>query len=155
MSLPQITTILLSFLELTIEALFRYYISEEAYLGCFIGQEFCFILAASFLRWTDERNVDIHAQIYSRTPTPGPEFIEKYKNELAKFGYDPDKIKDTPQDCEVMSNSQLTAMMSAPGMQQTLINQFPELGLNSSLELNPFTSIFDTFKKLLALYFKK
>lgn len=93
-------------------------------------------------------------QIYSRTPTPGPEFIEKYKSDFVKFGYDADKIKDTPQDCEVMSDGQLTAMMSAPGMQQTLTNQFPELGLNSSLELNPLTSVFDTFKKLVALYFK-
>ncbi|KAL2453475.1 chloroplastic lipocalin [Abeliophyllum distichum] len=40
-------------------------------------------------------------QIYSRTPNPGPEFIEKYKSYLADFGYDPSKIKDTPQDCEV------------------------------------------------------
>ncbi|KAG9143576.1 hypothetical protein Leryth_024971 [Lithospermum erythrorhizon] len=93
-------------------------------------------------------------QIYSRNPTPGPEFIEKYKSELEKFGYDPNKIKDTPQDCEVMSNSQLAAMMSASGMQQTLSNQFPDLELNSSLELNPFTSIFDTLKKLVPLYFK-
>ncbi|KAK6934420.1 Lipocalin/cytosolic fatty-acid binding domain [Dillenia turbinata] len=36
-----------------------------------------------------------------RTPDPGPEFIEKYKNYLANFGYDPSKIKDTPQDCQV------------------------------------------------------
>ena len=51
-------------------------------------------------------------QIYSRTPNPGPAFIEKYKAYLANFGYDPSKIKDTPQDCEVMSNSKLAAMMS-------------------------------------------
>ncbi|KAL9272076.1 Chloroplastic lipocalin-like protein [Drosera capensis] len=93
-------------------------------------------------------------QIYSRTPNPGPEFILKYKNRLAEFGYDPNQIKDTPQDCEVMSNAQLTAMMSAPGMQRTLINQFPDLELKSPLELNPFTSVFDTFKKLVQLYFK-
>lgn len=37
-------------------------------------------------------------QIYSRTPNPGPEFIHKYKTYLADFGYDPSKIKDTPQD---------------------------------------------------------
>ncbi|KAL9257617.1 Chloroplastic lipocalin-like protein [Drosera capensis] len=60
--------------------------------------------------------------IYSRTPNPGPKFILKYKNRLAEFGYDPNQIKDTPQDCEVISNAQLTAMMSAPGMQRTLIN---------------------------------
>ncbi|KAM3696476.1 hypothetical protein ACB094_06G043500 [Castanea mollissima] len=45
-------------------------------------------------------------QIYSRTPDPGPEFIEKYKTYLENFGYDPRKIEDTPQDCEVMSNGQ-------------------------------------------------
>ncbi|MCD9642278.1 hypothetical protein HAX54_028979, partial [Datura stramonium] len=56
-------------------------------------------------------------QIYSRTPDPGPKFIEKYKNYLASFGYDPSKIKDTPQDCEVKSTSQLAAMMSMSGMQ--------------------------------------
>ncbi|XP_027331017.1 chloroplastic lipocalin isoform X2 [Abrus precatorius] len=93
-------------------------------------------------------------QIYSRTPNPGPEFIEKYKSYLANFGYDPSKIKDTPQDCEVMSNSQLAAMMSMSGMQQALTNQFPDLGLKSPIELNPFTSVFDTLKKLLELYFK-
>ncbi|KAI4308034.1 hypothetical protein L6164_031153 [Bauhinia variegata] len=93
-------------------------------------------------------------QIYSRTPTPGPEFIEKYKAYLADFGYDPNKIKDTPQDCEVKSNSQLAAMMSMSGMQQALTNQFPDLELKGPIELNPFTSIFDTFKKLLELYLK-
>ncbi|KAK6934562.1 hypothetical protein RJ641_034717, partial [Dillenia turbinata] len=69
-------------------------------------------------------------QIYSRTPDPGPEFIEKYKNYLANFGYDPSKIKDTPQDCQALSNSQLAAMMSMPGMQRALTKQFPD----------PFTS---------------
>lgn len=94
-------------------------------------------------------------QIYSRTPNPGPGFIEKYKSYLVNFGYDPSKIKDTPQDCEVMSNSKLAAMMSMPGMQQALTNQFPDLGLKASVEFNPFTSVFDTLKKLLELYFKQ
>lgn len=94
-------------------------------------------------------------QIYSRTPTPGPEFIEKYKSYLADFGYDPSKIKDTPQDCEVMSNSQLAAMMSLNGMQQALTNQFPDLELKAAVEFNPFTSVFDTLKKLVELYFKQ
>lgn len=93
-------------------------------------------------------------QIYSRTPNPGPEFIEKYKSYLAKFGYDPNKIKDTPQDCEVMSDSRLAAMMSMSGMQQALTNQFPELELTAPIQLNPFTSVFDTLKKLIQLYFK-
>ncbi|KAM6558742.1 hypothetical protein CsatA_027981 [Cannabis sativa] len=93
-------------------------------------------------------------QIYSRTPNPGPQFIEKYKSYLANFGYDPSKIKDTPQDCQAMSNSQLTAMMSMPGMQQALTNQFPDLGLKASVEFDPFTSVFDTLKKLVQLYFK-
>ncbi|KAK4793959.1 hypothetical protein SAY86_011953 [Trapa natans] len=93
-------------------------------------------------------------QIYSRMPNPGPEFIEKYKTYLAKFGYDPNKIKDTPQDCEVMSDSRLAAMMSMSGMQQALTNQFPELELKAPIELNPFTSVFDTLKKLIELYFK-
>ncbi|KAF8409526.1 hypothetical protein HHK36_005603 [Tetracentron sinense] len=91
-------------------------------------------------------------QIYSRNPTPGPQFIEKYKSYLANFGYDSLRIKDTPQDCEVMSNSQLAAMMSLSGMQRSLTNQFP--GLEASVEFNPFTSMFDTLKKLLELYFK-
>jgi hypothetical protein len=93
-------------------------------------------------------------QIYSRTPNPGPAFIEKYKAYLANFGYDPSKIKDTPQDCEVMSNSKLAAMMSMPGMQKALTNEFPDLELRSSVQFNPFTSVFDTLKKLLELYFK-
>ncbi|EPS57501.1 chloroplast lipocalin, partial [Genlisea aurea] len=94
-------------------------------------------------------------QVYSRTPDPGPEFISKYKSVLANFGYDPSKIKETPQDCEVMSNSQLAAMMSRSGMQQALSNQFPDLELKSPVELNPFTGIFDTGKKLLELYLKQ
>lgn len=97
--------------------------------------------------------VVILKQIYSRTPNPGPEFIEKYKSYLANFGYDPSKIKDTPQDCDV-SSSQLELMMSMPGMNEALTNQFPDLKLNAAVEFNPFTSVFDTFKKLLELYFK-
>ncbi|XP_024013836.1 chloroplastic lipocalin isoform X2 [Eutrema salsugineum] len=93
-------------------------------------------------------------QVYSRTPNPGPEFIAKYKNYLAQFGYDPEKIKDTPQDCEVMSDGQLAAMMSMPGMEQTLTNQFPDLGLRKSVQFDPFTSVFETLKKLVPLYFK-
>ncbi|XP_022717928.1 chloroplastic lipocalin [Durio zibethinus] len=93
-------------------------------------------------------------QIYSRIPDPGREFIEKYKAYLVNFGYDPDKIKYTPQDCQVMSNGQLAAMMSMSGMQQALTNQFPDLGLKAPVEFNPFTSVFDTLKKLLELYFK-
>ncbi|KAJ8763692.1 hypothetical protein K2173_003164 [Erythroxylum novogranatense] len=93
-------------------------------------------------------------QIYSRKPNPGPEFIEKYKAYLADFGYDPSKIKDTPQDCEEMSNSKLAAMMSMSGMQKALTNQFPDLELKAPIAFNPFTSVFDTFKKLLELYFK-
>ncbi|KAK9089668.1 hypothetical protein Scep_028750 [Stephania cephalantha] len=93
-------------------------------------------------------------QIYSRTPNPGPEFIEKYKSYLANFGYDPSKIKDTPQDCTPMTDNQIAAMMSMSGMQQALTNQFPDLELKGPLALNPFTSVFDTLKKLLELYFK-
>ncbi|XP_065862327.1 chloroplastic lipocalin [Euphorbia lathyris] len=93
-------------------------------------------------------------QIYSRKPNPGPEFIEKYKNYLANFGYDPSKIKDTPQDCEVMSNSQLAAMMSMSGMQQALTNEFPDLKLGAAIQFDPFTSVFETLKKLVQLYFK-
>ncbi|KAG4963276.1 hypothetical protein JHK82_039951 [Glycine max] len=35
-------------------------------------------------------------QIYSRTPNPGPELIEKYNSYLANYGYAPSKTKDTP-----------------------------------------------------------
>lgn len=73
---------------------------------------------------------------------------------LADFGYDASKIKDTPQDCEV-SDSRLAAMMSMNGMQQALTNQFPDLELKSAVEFNPFTSVFDTLKKLVQLYFKQ
>lgn len=73
---------------------------------------------------------------------------------LANFGYDSSKIKDTPQDCEVMSSSQLALMMSMSGMKEALTNQFPDLELKAPVELNPFISIFDTLKKLLELYFQ-
>lgn len=53
-----------------------------------------------------------------------------------------------------MSNSKLAAMMSMPGMQQALTNQFPDLELKAPVELNPFSNIFDTLKKLVELYFK-
>lgn len=92
-------------------------------------------------------------QVYSRTPNPGPEFIEKYKSYAANFGYDPTKIKDTPQDCEV-SSDQLAQMMSMPGMNEALTNQFPDLKLKSSVAFDPFTSVSQTLKKLLELYFK-
>ncbi|RRT49067.1 hypothetical protein B296_00035806 [Ensete ventricosum] len=62
------------------------------------------------------------------------------------------QIKDTPQDCEVMSNSQLALMMSMSGMKAALTNQFPELELKAPVALNPFTSVFDTLKKLIELY---
>ncbi|XP_027062506.2 chloroplastic lipocalin-like [Coffea arabica] len=94
-------------------------------------------------------------QIYSRTPNPGPQFIEKYKAYLANLGYDPNKIKDTPQDCQVMSNSKLAAMMSMQGMQQALTNEFPDLELKAPVAFDPFTSVFDTLKKLIQLYFKQ
>ncbi|KAJ6807108.1 chloroplastic lipocalin [Iris pallida] len=94
-------------------------------------------------------------QIYSRTPNPGPAFLQKYKSYLANYGYDASKIKDTPQDCQVMSDAQLASMMSLSGMRQALMNQFPDLELNSSVQFNPFTSVFDTFKKLVELYFKQ
>lgn len=93
-------------------------------------------------------------QIYSRTPNPGQAFIEKYKSYLANYGYDPSKIKDTPQDCESMSSNQLALMMSMRGMKEALTNQFPDLSLKKPIQLNPFTSIVDTLKKLLELYFK-
>eukprot|EP00252_Welwitschia_mirabilis_P008491 TRINITY_DN2037_c0_g1_i1.p1 TRINITY_DN2037_c0_g1~~TRINITY_DN2037_c0_g1_i1.p1 ORF type:complete len:355 (+),score=68.28 TRINITY_DN2037_c0_g1_i1:41-1066(+) len=93
-------------------------------------------------------------QIYSRTPNPGQEFIENFKEYLASIGFDPQQIKDTPQDCELMPASQLALMMSKPGMQAALTNQFPELSLERPVEINPFTSVLETFKKLLALYFK-
>lgn len=93
-------------------------------------------------------------QIYSRTPNPGPAFVEKYKSYLANYGYDPSKIKDTPQDCPEMSDSQLTSMMSQSGMENVLTNQFPDLRLRKSVQFDPFTSVFDTAKKLLQLYFK-
>ncbi|KAG8066343.1 hypothetical protein GUJ93_ZPchr0004g39974 [Zizania palustris] len=93
-------------------------------------------------------------QIYSRTPNPGPEFIDKYKTYAANFGYDPSKIKDTPQDCEAMSSDQLALMMSMPGMNEALTNQFPDLKLNAAVALDPFTSVLDTLKKLVELYFK-
>lgn len=93
-------------------------------------------------------------QIYSRTPNPGPEFIAKNKEYLGTFGYDPSKIKDTPQDCEGMTDSKLAAMMSMPGMQQALTNQFPDLELTSAVQFDPLTSVFDTLKKLVQLYFK-
>ncbi|KAL0917411.1 hypothetical protein M5K25_012469 [Dendrobium thyrsiflorum] len=93
-------------------------------------------------------------QIYSRRPDPGPAFISKYKSYLADLGYDPNKIKDTPQDCQVMSSAQLALMMSRTGMKEALTNQFPDLELKAPIAINPFTSIFDTLKKLLQLYFK-
>lgn len=93
-------------------------------------------------------------QIYSRTPVPGAKFIEKYKAYLENFGYDASEIKDTPQDCEVMSNDKLSAMMSMPGMQKALTNEFPNLELTKSVQFDPLTSVSETLKKLVQLYFK-
>lgn len=93
-------------------------------------------------------------QIYSRTPNPGTAFLEKYKSILANYGYDPSKIKDTPQDCELIPSAQLASMMGMPSMREALTNQFPDLQLKGSVEFNPFTNIFVTLKKLVELYFK-
>lgn len=46
-------------------------------------------------------------------------------------------------------------MMSMQGMQEALTNQFPDLELKAPVALNPFTSVFDTLKKLVELYFKQ
>lgn len=93
-------------------------------------------------------------QIYSRIPNPGTDFISKYKTYLATIGYNANQIKDTPQDCEDMSMGQLQSMMSMSGMQEALTNKFPDLGLQRAVQFDPLTSVFDTFKKLLELYFK-
>ncbi|KAM2960996.1 hypothetical protein FF1_030622 [Malus domestica] len=93
-------------------------------------------------------------QIYSRTPNPGPEFIEKYKSYLANFGYNASKITDTPQDCEQMTDTQLSAVMSMPEMQQASTKEFPDLELKKSVQFDPFTSVFDTLKKSVQLFLK-
>jgi hypothetical protein len=49
---------------------------------------------------------------------------------------------------------QLQAMMAMPGMQEALNNRFPDLQLKRPIQLDPLTSVFDTFRKLLELYFK-
>ncbi|CAN6560748.1 unnamed protein product [Malus baccata var. baccata] len=93
--------------------------------------------------------------IYSRTPNPGPEFIEKYKSYLANFGYNASKITDTPcSHCEQMTDTQLSAVMSMPGMQQASTNEFPDLELKKSVQFDPFTSVFDTLKKSVQLFLK-
>ncbi|PKA63717.1 hypothetical protein AXF42_Ash017001 [Apostasia shenzhenica] len=99
-------------------------------------------------------SLDPLQQIYSRRPNPGPDFIQKYKSYLAGLGYDPSKIRDTPQDCQAMSSAQLALMMAQTGTKKALTNEFPDLELKAPVEFNPFTSIFDTLKKLLELYFK-
>ncbi|CAN6694585.1 unnamed protein product [Malus baccata var. baccata] len=91
---------------------------------------------------------DCHCtQIYSRTPYPGPEFIEKYKSYLANFGFNASKITGTPQDCEQMTDTRLSAVMSMPGTQQASTNEFPDLELKKSVQFDPFTSVFNTLKK--------
>jgi len=150
-------------------SLWSWYGNRDWYLNPFFslnlltGESFCFA-TNSFALWDSNKSDLFFAlmtgsfwiwnQIYSRTPNPGPAFIERCKSYLANYGYDPTTIKDTPQDCEVMSDSQLALMMSQSGMQQALTNQFPDLGLKAPVEFNPFTSIFDTLRKLVALYFK-
>lgn len=45
-------------------------------------------------------------------------------------------------------------MMAMPGMEEALINKFPDLGLRRAVQFDPFTSVFETLKKLVELYFK-
>lgn len=54
-------------------------------------------------------------QVYSRTPNPGREFIEKYKDYLSTVGYNRDEIVDTPQDCPVVGKEKMLAIMDGPG----------------------------------------
>lgn len=94
-------------------------------------------------------------QIYSRTPNPGREFIDKQKAVLATLGYDAEDIIDTPQDCEETSVEQLEGAMANPGIENVLDNTFQPLGLKKGVELNPFTSNLETLKKLIQLYLPK
>ena len=64
------------------------------------------------------------------------------------------QIKDTPQDCKDTSMGQLQEMMAMPGMQEALNNRFPDLELKRAVQFDPLTSVFDTFRKLVELYFK-
>lgn len=93
-------------------------------------------------------------QIYSRKPNPGSAFIKKYKSMLADFGYDPNEIKDTPQDCNVESSKPLDRLLSFFGFKQTLTDPLPDLALKKAVEFNPLTNAFSTLKKLLDLYVK-
>ncbi|CAD7704862.1 unnamed protein product [Ostreobium quekettii] len=56
-------------------------------------------------------------QIYSRTPNPGKKFIEQQKAFLKEFGYPINAIRDTPQDCPVVS---IDALMGAMGKDTTM-----------------------------------
>eukprot|EP00246_Nothoceros_aenigmaticus_P002989 TRINITY_DN13916_c0_g1_i1.p1 TRINITY_DN13916_c0_g1~~TRINITY_DN13916_c0_g1_i1.p1 ORF type:complete len:239 (-),score=19.80 TRINITY_DN13916_c0_g1_i1:156-839(-) len=89
-------------------------------------------------------------QVYSRTPDPGPQFIEKYRNYLANLGYNKAGIRDTPQDCDSVSLDQLMQMMSQPKMEQAMTNVLPSPEPD---KVNPTTSLWDTIKQLIDLYF--
>lgn len=101
-----------------------------------------------------------YLQVYSRTPNPGPEFIEQYKAYLGTLGYDTSAIRDTPQDCEAVSLEKLEQMMSAPRLQQAMRNVLP--GTTELEQQQPGgggvvpetkTSFWDTVKQLIDLYF--
>lgn len=55
-------------------------------------------------------------QIYSRVPNPGKAFIKRQKDRLIELGYDPSKLKDTPQDCQEPFNKMMQGMMSGGEM---------------------------------------
>lgn len=94
-------------------------------------------------------------QIYSRTPNPGRNFIDKQKAVLATLGYDAEDIKDTPQDCEQTTLNEINSMMANPGVEKALDNTIDTPGLTKGVQLNPFTSNLETLKKLVQLYLPK
>eukprot|EP00210_Caulerpa_lentillifera_P001344 g1293.t1 len=88
-------------------------------------------------------------QIYSRTPNPGKAFIEKQKKLLAKFGYPIDKIKDTPQDCNVIPDSTLSEMMGSQMMDTMFTNTAPESEIEAGVRFEGPRNLLQSFKDLI------
>jgi len=98
-------------------------------------------------------------QIHSRTPNPGPAFIEKYKAYLANFGYIWSKQNQGhPTRLWSYVHPTVSLLPWCPclaGMQKALTNEFPDLELRSSVQFNPFTSVFvSAFAFAMCLHFK-
>eukprot|EP00271_Cylindrocystis_brebissonii_P021507 TRINITY_DN7709_c0_g1_i1.p1 TRINITY_DN7709_c0_g1~~TRINITY_DN7709_c0_g1_i1.p1 ORF type:complete len:449 (+),score=65.32 TRINITY_DN7709_c0_g1_i1:301-1647(+) len=85
-------------------------------------------------------------QVYSRTPTPGDDFLQERRAQLVEFGYKEEQIRETPQDCVELEMETLNKMMDSNAMRDALGNVLPGK-LPSEKPQTELEAILDSTKK--------